>query len=71
MGKPTEATAVEVYDQGLVRCYEDVKAHIELFTPNQEWVHNVFLDNVRLSLRCLCFPPEVVLPLGDLLQLVQ
>jgi len=71
MCEPTEAAAVKINIKGLVRCYENVNAHVKLFASDQEWIHYVFLNDIGLGLWGLCLPPEVVLPLSDLLKLVE
>jgi len=71
MSETTESAAVQVDGQGLVACYQDIDSKIKLFAANQEWVHNVLLDDVRLSLRAVWLPAEVILPLADLRKLVK
>lgn len=71
MGKPTKASSVQVNDQRLVRNHEHINSHIELLASNQQRVHDVPLHDVRLSLRGLRLPPEIVLPLGDLSQFIE
>jgi hypothetical protein len=70
VSKPTEARTVKVHSQRLVGSYKHVYSHVELLTPDQKWVHDVLLHDVRFCLGRLWFPTEVIFPLGDLLQFV-
>lgn len=71
MREPTKAIAVQVHSQGLVARDQNINSEIKLLAADQQRIQNVPLDNIRLSLRALWLPPELVLPLGDLLQLVE
>lgn len=50
MGKSRESRPVEVDDQGLIGDAEDIDSHVELLAPNDQWVHNITLDNIRLAI---------------------
>ena len=70
VGEPSEAGSVEINCQRLVARDKNIDAHVELFAADQKWVHDVSLNDVRLSLRTLWLPSEVVLPLRNLSQFV-
>ena len=71
MGKSTEARTVQVHGQGLVACYQHVDPKIELLASNQKRVHDVFLDDIGLSLWAVRLPSEIVLPLRYLSKFVE
>ena len=63
MSKPSETTPVQVDCKWLVVDDQDINPHVELLPPYQQWVHNVPLNYIRLSLWTIWLPPEVILPL--------
>ena len=69
MREPAKAASVEVNCEGLIAGHEHVDSHVELLTTDQEWVHDVALNDVWLGLRTIWLPTEVILPLSYLLQL--
>lgn len=71
VGETCKACPVEVDRQRLVRCHKAIYAHIELLTPDQKWVHNVTLNNIRLRLWAFWLPSEIVLPLSNLCKLIE
>ena len=66
-----EAAAVRVHAQRAVREHEHVDAEVELLAADQQRVHNVALDDVGLGSRRFWLPPQLILPLSDLLQFVE
>lgn len=66
-----EPGPIEVDRQRLISRAKGVDSHVELFAADQQRVADVPLDDVRFGLRTIWFPAEVVLPLGNLCQLVQ
>ena len=71
MREPSEARSVEIDSQRLIAGDKYVDSHVKLLSSDQKWVHDVSLHDVRLSLWTLWLPPEVILPLRDLSQLVK
>ena len=71
VGKSAEAFSVEVDGQWLVADHKYINSKIELFTANQKRVHHISLDDVWLCLRTFWLPSQLILPLGNVLQLVE
>lgn len=71
MSETSEPRPVQVSRQRCIASDETVDAHIEFLATDQKRVDDVALDDVGFSLRALRFPPEVVLPLSDLLKFVE
>jgi len=71
MRKSGEPRPVKVCRQRCIAGNQAVNTHVKLFTPNEEGIDNVSLDDVRLRLGAFGLPPEIILPLRDLLELVE
>lgn len=71
MCETCKSCAIQVRGQWCVASYKTVDSHIELLASNQEGVDDVSLHDIWLSLWALWLPPKVILPLCDLLQLVE
>ena len=71
MGESTETLSIKVDRQRLIADNQNINSKIELFTANEERVHDVSLHNIRLSLRRLGLPPQLIFPLGYVLKLVE
>lgn len=67
VSEATEACSVQVDCQWLVSSHKNVNSYIKFLSSNQERVHDVSLNDIRLSLRAFRFPPEVIFPLRNLL----
>ena len=71
MRESSEASTVQVHCQGLVARHKHVDSQVKLFAANKQWIHDVLLDDVGFGLGTIWLPPEVILPLRDLCELVQ
>ena len=71
MSESSEARPVEIDGQRLVACDENIDSHIKLLATDEQGIHDVSLYNVRLCLGTFWFPSEIVLPLGNLGELVK
>lgn len=71
VGEPGEARSVEVERERRVGGAEQVDAHVELFTADEQRVGDVLLNYVGFGLRVLGVVSEVVLPLRDLLYFIE
>ena len=71
MRETTETRSVQVHSQGLVASNQDVDSQVKLLATYQKWVIDVLLNDIRLGLRTVRFPAEIVLPLRDLSELIQ
>lgn len=71
MCKSGEASSIEVGSKWSVAGDEAINTHVKFLATNQEWIDDVALHNVGFSLRAFWFPPEIVLPLCNLLQFVE
>lgn len=71
MSEPAKACPIEVDSEGRIRSDQDINPHIELLTAYQKRIHDIPLDDITFSLRTFGFPPEIIFPLANLLQLVE
>lgn len=71
MGESAEALSIQVNGQRLVARTQGIDSHVKLLASDEQGVHDVALDNVWLGLGTLWLPSELVLPLGDVLKLIE
>ena len=66
-----ESSPVKVSSEGSVAGHQAINTHVKLFATDEEGIDDVSLHNVGLSLRAFGLPPEIILPLGDLLKFIE
>jgi len=71
MRKSGKPSPVKVCRQRCIAGHQAVNTHVKLFTPYEQGIDNVSLDDIRLSLGAFGLPPEIILPLRNLLELVE
>jgi hypothetical protein len=71
MSESSEASPVEICCQWSVASNETIYSHIKLLSSNQQGVNDIPLDDIRLCLRTLWLPSEIILPLSNLLKFVE
>lgn len=71
MCESTKAIPIQVDSEWLIACDQDIDSQIELLTSNKQWIEDISLYNIWLSLWTLWLPSKLIFPLRDLLQLVK
>ena len=69
--EPAKGLSVQIQRQRLIARAEQIDPHIELFPADQQWVVDVFLDDVGVGLRVVRDPRIVVFSLLDLRDFVE
>lgn len=71
MSETSETCSIQICCKRSVASNETIYSHIKLLSANKQGIYNVLLHDVGFSLWWFRFPSEIILPLCNLLQLIE